>query len=260
MRSEKTKVSLITPEDSDGSDDSCGAAVLPLLSIAENAPEIQQKMMKKARLNKQTPGNHAMLMYRNYLSPVIAALEARDGYSGHHSERVALMTRRFSEVLGLLPVKAETMQLIAEVHDIGKVGIPDAVLNKPGKLDDDEWKIMQSHTVIGAGIIMKSSGEGIEEIAAAAMHHHERWDGHGYPDGLSGEDIPFSARIIALCDSTDAMLSDRVYRKALSEDVCKDELLKNSGKMYQPELAHAFVDHWDEIVGDLYAPYNQIAE
>jgi HD-GYP domain-containing protein (c-di-GMP phosphodiesterase class II) len=125
------------------------------------------------------------------------------------------------------------------LHDVGKIGVPDAILKKPARLDDDEFAMMQTHTVLGEVIVRKAP-----QLAFAlpgVRHHHERWDGQGYPDQISGEDIPFMARILALADTFDAMTSDRPYRKGLPLEVALGEIEKNAGTQFDPELAPAFV-------------------
>ena len=194
--------------------------------------------------------NAQLLLYRNAFAAIIATLEARDKYTCHHSERVSIMCERFCNALNLPPWQMQIIEVSATVHDIGKVGIDDSVLNKAGKLNEEEWEQMKKHTIIGEEILLKAGK--LTSLAQGVRSHHERWNGTGYPDGLRGEDIPYSARIIAICDSADAMMSTRVYRKALSADVCKSELINGKNVMYQPELVDIFLDNWEEIVGDLY--------
>ena len=192
-----------------------------------------------------------LLFYKTTFSGIVAALEARDAYTSHHSESVTIMAERFCKIIGLPLMHMNVVTVTASVHDIGKVGISDATLKKPTSLDDDEWDEMKTHASLGAEIMQKA-GPNLEYIAAGIRAHHEKWDGTGYPDNLKGADIPYPARIISICDSTDAMLSSRVYRKHLTKDICKEELRKNKGIMYQPELVDIFLENWDKIVGDLY--------
>ncbi|MBQ8411038.1 MAG: HD domain-containing protein, partial [Ruminiclostridium sp.] len=117
---------------------------------------------------------------------------------------------------------------------------------KEGRLDDEEWELMKKHTIIGADILMKSKQ--LARISAIILHHHERYDGKGYPYGAKGEEIPFGSRVIAVCDSIDAMSSNRSDRKALPMEVCRSEIEKNIGVMYDPAVAKAALEHWDEIV------------
>lgn len=194
--------------------------------------------------------NAPLFLYRNSFTAIVAVLEARDKYTANHSEQVSVMIQRFCKVLHILPLQLEAIEMMASVHDIGKVGVPDAVLNKPGKLNDDEWAQMCRHPIIGAEILLKAGR--LKYIAEGVLYHHERWNGTGYPEGLKGTEIPYASRLIAICDSVDAMLSNRVYRKALSVDTCKEELIKGKGEMYDPEMTQAFLDNWDKIVAGLY--------
>lgn len=207
-------------------------------------------LLSTKELTSNVIQNANLLLYRSAFVAIIAVLEARDNYTSHHSERVSTMSERFSKCLNLLPHQVQLIEVTATVHDIGKVGISDSTLKKPGKLDDEQWVEMKSHTIIGEEVINKAGK--LDIIAKGVRSHHEKWNGTGYPDGLKGEDIPFSSRIIAICDSADAMMSTRVYRKALTPEICKSELIKGKGVMYQPELVDAFLENWDTIVGDLY--------
>jgi HD-GYP domain-containing protein (c-di-GMP phosphodiesterase class II) len=167
------------------------------------------------------------------------ALERRDPYTHRHSIRV---TEYVSAILAEMPhIPALTQEAIlnaARVHDLGKVGTGDAELLKAGPLTEQERQEMQQHAAIGADII---SGLTIyQDSHAIVRHHHERWDGRGYPDGLQGEAIPLGARIIAVADTFDAMTSDRPYRRALSADDALAEILRQSGKQFDPQIVRAF--------------------
>lgn len=177
---------------------------------------------------------------------IISALEARDSYTSHHSSRVAEMTEKICELLELDEEEKEVYHIAAHLHDIGKIGIRDDVLLKDGKLNDVEWEIMKSHSEQGYNILMNAKS--FEVVANVVRSHHERYDGKGYPDGLKGEDIPLGARIIAIADSIDAMISDRPYRKGLTTSVCKEQIIKNTGIMYDPIIAKKVIDHWEEVI------------
>lgn len=183
--------------------------------------------------------------YLDLLEGIVAAMDARDAYTARHSERVADLSESICNFLELTENETESVHIASHVHDIGKIGVPDSVLSKSSSLTDDEWVIMRSHSEIGYGILEKVGGFG--EIAIIVRHHHERWDGKGYPLGLSKNEIPFGSRIIALSDSIDAMLSDRKYRKALSSDSCRQEIERNTGIMYDPEIAKSVLEHWSAI-------------
>ena len=128
----------------------------------------------------------------------------------------------------------------ALLHDIGKIGVPDAVLNKPGRLTDEEFEVIKSHTTVGRTIL--EGLDGMEKTAEVAAYHHERFDGRGYPEGRKGKEIPKHARIISIADAYDAMHSDRVYRKALPDDVIREELKKGSGTQFDPDYLPTFLE------------------
>jgi HD-GYP domain-containing protein (c-di-GMP phosphodiesterase class II) len=135
----------------------------------------------------------------------------------------------------------------AELHDVGKVAIPDAILNKPGKLDDTEWEFMRQHTILGERIL--SAAPALRPVARIVRASHERWDGGGYPDGLAGESIPLAARIVAVCDAFEAITSDRCYRKGRSLDDARDELLRAAGSQFDSAVVDAFVEELDRPAG-----------
>ena len=183
--------------------------------------------------------------YHEFVECITSALDARDPYTGNHSRRVSDMACFLSGKLGLSAAETQEIHIAGHLHDIGKIGIPDRVLLKTDKLNDEEWRLMKTHPEIGAEILSKSAH--FARIAAIILHHHERWDGKGYPYGAKGEEIPLGARIIAVCDSIDAMASARAYRKALPLEVCKSEIERNSGLMYQPEIARTALENWDRL-------------
>jgi len=177
---------------------------------------------------------------------IISALEARDSYTSHHSSRVAEMTETICDLIGLSEDEKEIYHIAAHLHDIGKIGIRDDVLLKEGKLNEQEWEIMKSHAAKGYDILMNAKS--FEIVANVVRSHHERFDGKGYPDGLIGKDIPLGARIIAIADSIDAMISDRPYRKGMDIEVCKEQIRKNIGIMYDPVVASKVLEHWDKVL------------
>lgn len=179
---------------------------------------------------------------------ITSALDARDPYTGDHSRRVSDMACFLCRKMGMTEDEVQEIHIAGHLHDIGKIGIPDRVLLKEGKLDDDEWQLMKKHPQIGAEIMSKS--EHFTRIAAILLHHHERWDGRGYPFGAKGEEIPVGARVIAVCDSIDAMASKRSYRNALPMEVVRAEIEKNIGIMYDPEIARLALDNWEELTAD----------
>ena len=173
------------------------------------------------------------------MGALLAALVARDGYTGAHSEAVVGHAVAVARRMGLSEGGVDDVEQVALLHDIGKIGVGDAILNKPGPLNDAEWEIMRMHPAIGEEII--ASTEGLSHLAPAIRADHERWDGEGYPDGLSGEEIPIASRIVLVCDAFHAMTSDRPYRKALGVEAALGELRKNAGAQFCPRTVEAFV-------------------
>ena len=192
---------------------------------------------------------HDEINYHEIIDCITFALDTRDPYTGGHSQRVSDMALEVSKILGLDEHLCEKIHIAAHLHDIGKIGVPDAVLKKQGKLDDEEWEYMKKHPEFGANILQKSHR--LSELSEIVLMHHERYDGKGYPLGKSGEDIPLGARIIAICDSIDAMTSNRCYRKSLGFDVCYEEIEKNLGKMYDPKIGKIVLENWDKIIAVL---------
>lgn len=166
-------------------------------------------------------------------------LDRRDPYTAEHSKRVADYAAMIINDLSTLSFEErEMIMAAAPVHDLGKIGTNDVVLRKPGKLTPEEREIIKQHAPEGAVILGHLSM--YADVALVVRHHHERWDGTGYPDGLAGEEIPIGSRIIAVADTYDAMTSDRVYRKALSHKVAMAEIRRGSGTQFDPEIAEAF--------------------
>lgn len=166
-------------------------------------------------------------------------IEMRDPYTGGHTRRVMEYSLGIGKRMGLPAGEIERLKLSAILHDIGKIGVPDDVLLKPGKLTDKELRSMMRHAEIGPEVLSRIRK--LKEILPGIRHHHERYDGAGYPSGLKGDDIPIIARIIAVADSFDAMTSDRPYRKGLSVETAVEELRKNSGTQFDPSAVKSFL-------------------
>lgn len=188
----------------------------------------------------------AIYNYHDLIEAIVAAEEMRDYHTANHSRRVSNMSEKICYILGLSNDEAKLIHIAADLHDIGKIGVKDDVLFKKGKLDDKEWSEMKTHTTIGYYILNKV--DRFSEIAKIVRHHHERWDGQGYPDRISGLEIPLGSRIIAIADSIDAMLSDRSYRKGLSIEKCKNEIKNNIGIMYDENIAKIVLSNWESIL------------
>jgi HD-GYP domain-containing protein (c-di-GMP phosphodiesterase class II) len=174
------------------------------------------------------------------LKDMADTVDLRDIYTGGHSRRVAELVRQTLVQMKISGPEATLIEISARLHDIGKIGIPDAILMKPGTLSTEEMAVMQTHPQKGAELISKYKD--FSRGALMIMHHHERWDGAGYPARLKAHEIPFGARIIAVADSFDAMTSDRPYRKALSVNQAVQVLLEGRGKQWDPNVVNAFVD------------------
>jgi cyclic di-GMP phosphodiesterase len=187
--------------------------------------------------------------YRTTLKALAAALETRDAETHGHSERVVSFSLRLGRELGLNREEMRSLEFGALLHDIGKIGVPDAILRKPGPLTEDEWEKMRQHPLLGQKIL-----RGIEFLEGAAQvvaEHHEKWDGSGYPFGLRGRRIDIKARIFAVADTFDAVVSNRVYRNGKSYDVALAELRANAGRQFDPEVVAAFEriprEEWERL-------------
>ena len=180
------------------------------------------------------------VQYTETIEALVSALEARDPYTEAHAGRISEMAIALSVAMKVPIEHRRAIRLGSILHDVGKIGVSDSILLKPGALTDEEWAVMRTHPVIGESML-----SGIDFLGPAlpiVRSHHERWDGKGYPDGLAGEDIPVGARIVAVCDAYDAMTSDRPYRSAMSvEDACA-ELERNSGAQFDPRCVDVLVD------------------
>ncbi|MCR5741988.1 MAG: HD domain-containing protein [Gammaproteobacteria bacterium] len=174
------------------------------------------------------------------ISTVTAAIDAKDPYTEGHSKRVADFSVKIARKYGIDEETCERLYYIALLHDIGKIGVPDSVLKKPERLNDEEYQIIKQHTTIGGEILKNFTM--LEGVSEGAKYHHEKYDGTGYPNGLKGEEIPLFARIIAVADTFDAMNSSRCYRKALDLDIIISEIEKNKGRQFDPELADVAIE------------------
>lgn len=184
-----------------------------------------------------------MMLSMKMLETLAGTLDAKDKYTNGHSMRVAFYSTRLAEELGWDKERISVLRYEALLHDIGKIGVPDAILNKPSRLSEMEFGLIKSHTIVGADILKNMIA--VPEATKVARYHHERYDGKGYPDGLQGTEIPFNARIVGIADAYDAMSSDRIYRKALSQDIIRNELINGRGTQFDPELLDKFVEMLD---------------
>ncbi len=171
---------------------------------------------------------------------VANTVDAKDDYTKGHSLRVAAYAEILAQRLGWSEEEVQNIYHVAMLHDVGKIGVPDAVLNKPFRLTDVEFRLIKGHTIMGAEIL--KDFKMFDNISIGAKYHHERYDGKGYPEGLKGESIPLVARVIGLVDSYDAMTSNRVYRKRLTDSIVMEELRKGKGTQWDPDLVDIFIE------------------
>ena len=178
--------------------------------------------------------------YIGIVSTLIEAVEAKDRFNRGHSRRVADLARRFAHHVGMPTRECELVVTAAKLHDIGKIGIPEEILNKKGRLTHDEFDIIKSHPVIGEQILMPL--DFLSEARPIVRHHHERWDGGGYPDGLKGPSIPRAAAMLSIVDAFDAMTSNRPYRGGMEPETAKSILVDGAGSQWDPALVERFAD------------------
>ncbi|MBJ7347514.1 MAG: HD-GYP domain-containing protein [Thermoleophilaceae bacterium] len=181
--------------------------------------------------------------FKATIEALSTALTARDGYTGSHSQETLTLVRAVCDELMLDEYAVDYVCDVALLHDIGKIGIPNDVLNAPGKLDDQQWATMMEHPVIGERIV--GTVPGLEDVARAIRHEHEHWDGSGYPDGLTQGTIPLASRIVLVCDAFHAMTSDRPYRQAMGETAARQELAANAGTQFDPVVVGALLQVLD---------------
>jgi HD-GYP domain-containing protein (c-di-GMP phosphodiesterase class II) len=179
------------------------------------------------------------------------AAEARDGETGLHIQRIGHLSRALGVARGMSIAEADILQQASAMHDVGKIGIPDRILLKPGRLEQGERQLMQTHTTIGAGILSGSNSPLLQMGEEIALTHHERWDGSGYPSGLRGEEIPLPGRICAIVDVFDALMSARTYKEAWTLDAALDELRRGRGTHFDPELLDDFIELAPRVLRDL---------
>lgn len=194
---------------------------------------------------------HASTLMRSHRDAIYmlgTAGHYNDNDTGVHIWRMAAYSRTLAKAAGWDEEHASLLELAAPMHDTGKIGIPDAVLRKPGKLDEAEWQIMRTHTTIGFEILSKSDAPVFQMAATIALRHHERWDGSGYPDGLSGEGIPEVARIVAIADVFDALSMTRPYKESWPLNRILDEMARGSGNHFDPRLMDLFHSVLPEIL------------
>ena len=212
-------------------------ALRDLISAVETARRNELESHKEAEKREAA-------MFEQTAESLANAIDAKDRYTHGHSTRVASISRQIAEREGLPEEECRKIYFSALLHDVGKIGVPDVIINKEGKLTDEEFEHIKQHPILGYQIL--SSIKQSPELSVGAHYHHERYDGKGYPDGLKGEEIPETARIIAVADAYDAMTSTRSYRKELSGEKTKEELRKGMGTQFDPKYAQIMLDIMEE--------------
>ncbi|MGH2927747.1 MAG: HD-GYP domain-containing protein, partial [Solirubrobacteraceae bacterium] len=208
-------------------------AVVPLLGVLEMfAHERRGRIGNLLELNDTYRGTALLL------GDVISA---DDGYTGEHSEGVVALALAVGDALGLDAERRRNLEFGAMLHDVGKIAVPKEIINKPGKLDPHEWEIVKTHPAEGERMLQRVGGFMVQ-VGQIVRHHHERWDGQGYPDGLAGDAIPLESRIITCCDSWSAMRTDRAYRAAMSHEAALAQIVENSGSQFDPGVVRALLD------------------
>jgi HD-GYP domain-containing protein (c-di-GMP phosphodiesterase class II) len=172
---------------------------------------------------------------------IAATIDAKDGYTHRHSERVAMLSRHIAAALGFTAGEQETVELSALLHDVGKIAVPDSILNKPGSLTPDEFDEMKKHPAHGARILSNIQSASVQAVLPGVRSHHEKWDGTGYPEGLSGQDIPVLGRLLGIADFLDAVTSVRAYRTAMPIDEAVMKIRDGAGRHFDPEIADLVV-------------------
>jgi len=198
--------------------------------------KLEDEVEKKTRENER--------LFLHVVSSLASAIDAKDTYTNGHSDRVARYSREIARRAGYEGNRLEDIYMMGLLHDVGKIGIPDAVINKPARLTDEEYDIIKTHPIMGARIL--GNIKEMPKLANGARWHHERFDGRGYPDKLSGENIPEEARIIAVADAYDAMTSHRSYREPLPQDVVRAEIEKGKGSQFDSRFASIMLEMIDE--------------
>lgn len=214
------------------------------VSIEQLPVVIERNLQRKLREKKMLQENKAETLLKA-LKALMRALDAKDPYTFGHSQRVVKLAMKMADKLKLDNGQRYTLQLAASLHDIGKIGMPDSILKKADSLEDMEMNKAKDHPLIGSEILGEI--EELAEVASIVRHHHERFDGKGYPDGLKGDAIPLFSRILFILDAYEAIVSDRIYHKGLDKAKGLEEIAKNAGTQFDPQLVQIFIETMREF-------------
>ena len=232
----------------------CRTSCRNLLKLHEQQAIIQDRADWLAR-QVEVATQQIVSREQETLLRLAKAGEYRDEITGYHVVRMAKYSREIAEALGLSEKECDEIEYAAPMHDIGKIGIQDKILLKPGKFEPQEWLDMQQHTIIGHSILSNSQSRYIQTGSIIALNHHERFDGSGYPNGMSGKDIPLVARIVAVADVYDALISPRPYKLGWDAKEAQDYLHKHAGTQFDPICVEAFFERLDNI-SSIHRNYN----
>lgn len=213
---------------------------LALPSLAHTLPAVIERHLERMRLGLAMHAEHTEHLLFQTVQALTTAIEAKDPYTAGHSQKVARLAAHFGLVLRLSPADLFVLRLGGLLHDIGKIGIPESILLKPGPLSTHEWEIMKQHPAIGASIVGQIAG--LARVAEVVTAHHERWDGHGYPRGTAREAIPLLARLLYIVDAYDAMTSNRAYRNAVRHEDAIAVIRRQAGSQFDHDLVNIFIE------------------
>ncbi len=213
-----------------------------VLRVRHTIELVRLQMDLETEVEKKTKENETLSLH--VVQTLAEAIDAKDTYTNGHSGRVADYSRMIAKRYGYTEKQQDDIYMMGLLHDVGKIGVPDAVINKPARLDEEEFERIREHPIMGARILQKIKE--MPALATGARWHHEKYDGTGYPDGLKGTDIPEEARIIAVADAYDAMTSHRSYRRAMTQDVVREEIVKGRGTQFDPAFADIMIEMIDE--------------
>ena len=209
-----------------------------------------QRVLRERELREEAWRSHAELKkaYIDSIHRLVMASEFKDEETGDHIIRIAQYSALMARKLGMPESYVENIEYAAPMHDVGKIGIPDKILLKPGKLTPEEWQIMKGHTRIGARILSNSNSKILQMAQEIALNHHEHYNGKGYPQGLAGKNIPLSGRIVAIADAFDALTSKRPYKEPYPPEMVYQMLEKERGEHFDPEITDIFLGHYQEFL------------
>ncbi len=211
--------------------------------LEKYADDLNQTILELKATHKELQEAYLDTIYR-----LVLAAEYKDEDTGEHILRMSHYSALIAEKLGLSAKEAQNISYAAPMHDVGKIGIPDSILMKPGKLTEEEFEIIKTHSTIGAKILANSKAEILKVAEQIALSHHEKWNGKGYPQGLSGDNIPLAARIVGLADVFDALTSKRPYKSPYPVEVACDIIKKDRSQHFDPDIVDVFMENIDEVL------------